>query len=157
MRAIWVLAATAAASSMSAPAAAELIDAKSPKKIAALLESQGWQTETSMENGQPPILKASRQGEVFAVTFQNCEDGRNCRTLQLLMGFADTKQVPLDKLNEWNRDRRFARAYRDEDGDPVLAMDVDLDFRGLPRENVGETLKIWTGLMTSFRRFIHGG
>ena len=43
------------------------------------------------------------------------------------------------------------------EGDPVLAMDVDLDFRGLPRENVSETLKTWTGLMTSFRRFIHGG
>ena len=145
------------ASLTSAPADAELIDAKSPKKIAALLESQGWQTEVSAEDGQDPILKASRQGEVFAVTFLNCQDGRNCRTLQLLMGFADTKQVPLDKLNEWNRDRRFARVYRDEDGDPVLAMDVDLDFRGLPRENVSETLKTWTGLMTSFRRFIHGG
>ncbi|WP_260583107.1 YbjN domain-containing protein [Sphingopyxis sp. PET50] len=148
---------TAVAASLTpVPAAAELVDAKSPKKIAALLESQGWQIEASADARQDPVLKASRQGEVFAVTFLNCENGANCRTLQLLMGFADTKQVPLDKLNEWNRDRRFARAYRDEEGDPVLAMDVDLDFRGLPRENVGELFKTWAGLMDSFRRLVRG-
>ena len=48
------------------------------------------------------------------------------------MGFSDAKDVSLDKLNKWNKDKRFARAYKDDEGDPVLEMDVDLDFAGIP-------------------------
>ena len=49
-----------------------------------------------------------------------------------------------------------SRAYRDDEGDPVLAMDIDLDFGGLPRENVGELFNTWTGLMSSYRAFVRG-
>jgi hypothetical protein len=48
----------------------------------------------------------------------------------------------------------FGRAYRDDAGDPVLEMDVDLDFAGIPRENVGETFNTWASLMDSFREFV---
>lgn len=139
-----------------APAKAELIDAKSPAKIATLIESQGWQTELDGKSGEAPVIKATRNGELFAVGFMNCTDGKNCKTLQFFIGFTDAKQVPLEKINEWNRDKRFARAYRDDEGDPVLAMDIDLDFGGLPRENVGELFNTWTGLMSSYRAFVRG-
>ena len=66
------------------------------------------------------------------------------------MGFSDAKDVSLEKLNQWNKDKRFARAYKDDEGDPVLEMDVDLDFAGIPRENVGETFNTWATLMDSF-------
>src|SRR3546814_14261387 len=75
----------------------------------------------------------------FLVIFMNCTGGHDCRTLQYYMGFSDARQVPLERFNEWNREKRFARAYRDESGDPVLEMDVDVDFSGLPRENIRET------------------
>src|SRR3546814_13196599 len=63
-------------------------------------------------------------------------------------------QGPLERFNEWNREKRFARAYRDESGDPVLEMDVDVDFSGLPRENIRETLNTWASLMRAYREFI---
>ncbi|HMO75074.1 MAG TPA: YbjN domain-containing protein [Sphingopyxis sp.] len=135
---------------------AKLIDAKTPAAIATLVESRGWQTETVSEAGEPPYIKATRGGELYVIAFMNCTDGKNCKTLQLFMGFTDAKDVPLEKFNEWNRDRRFARAYRDEDGDPVLAMDIDLDFAGLPRENVGELFNTWTDSMESYRTFVGG-
>ncbi len=141
---------------LASPASAELIDAKSPSTIAGLIESQGWQTEINTPAGEPPFIKARRNGELFVAAFMNCTDGQNCKTLQFFFGFTDAKQVSLERINEWNRDKRFARAYRDDEGDPVLAMDVDLDFRGLPRENVGELLNTWTGLMNSYRTFVRG-
>ncbi|APZ97918.1 YbjN domain-containing protein [Sphingopyxis sp. QXT-31] len=156
MRKIAGIWAAGLALALTSPASAELIDAKSPKVIATLIESQGWKTAIDARPGESPVLKATRNGELFVIDFMNCTDGKNCKTLQFLMGFADAKEVTLDKLNEWNRDRRFARAYRDGEGDPVLAMDVDLDFSGLPRENVGELVNTWTGLMDSFRTFVRG-
>lgn len=141
---------------IAAPANAKLVDAKSPGPIATLIQSQGWETETISEAGEAPYIRVTRGGAVFIIDFLNCDDGRNCRTLRLLMGFSDAKDLPLEKFNEWNRDRRFARAYRDEDGDPVLAMDIDLDFAGLPRENVGELFNTWTDSMESYRTFVGG-
>lgn len=154
MAGIW---AAGLALAMASPANAELIDAKSPKVIATLIESHGWKVAIDAKAGESPVLKASRNGELFVVGFMNCTDGKNCKTLQFFMGFTDAKEVTLERLNEWNRDKRFARAYRDNEGDPVLAMDVDLDFGGLPRENVGELVNTWTGLMDSFRAFVRGG
>lgn len=72
------------------------------------------------------------------------------------MGFNDAKKTTLETLNDWNENKRFARAYRDDSGDPVLEMDVDLDFNGIPRENVGEAVNTWKALMTAFQKHIHG-
>ena len=70
------------------------------------------------------------------------------------MGFSDAKDVTLERLNQWNKEKRFAGAYRDDAGVPVLEMDVDLDFQGIPRENVGETFNTWASLMDSFRAYV---
>ena len=137
-----------------APAHAELIDARAPKKIEALLEAQGWKTALTEDAGENPYIWAERSGFRFVVAFNNCAEGKNCRTLQFLLGVEGARSLSDDRINNWNRDQRFARAYRDAAGDPVLAMDLDMDFKGLPRENVDEAVRTWTGLIDSFYRFI---
>lgn len=144
----------AAFASFAVPAHAELVNAKNPTAIKAILESQGWPATLVQETDKDPYLESSRNGLKFLVLFMNCADHRDCKTLQYYMGFNDAKNTSLDRLNQWNKDKRFARAYRDEEGDPVLEMDVDLDFSGLPRENIGETLNTWASLMDSYRDFI---
>ncbi|PKP88790.1 MAG: YbjN domain-containing protein [Alphaproteobacteria bacterium HGW-Alphaproteobacteria-17] len=137
-----------------APARAELINATNPATIKAIVESQGWPATIVSKAGDDPYIESNRNGLKFLVLFMNCEDGKRCKTLQYYMGFSDTKDVTLEQLNKWNKEKRFARAYRDDVGDPVLEMDVDLDFAGIPRENVGETLNTWASLMDSFREFV---
>jgi hypothetical protein len=136
------------------PAHAELVNASDPATIEAIVESQGWPATIVTKPGDDPYIESSRGGLKFLVLFMNCEDGKKCKTLQYYMGFSDAKDVSLDKLNKWNKDKRFARAYQDDEGDPVLEMDVDLDFAGIPRENVGETFNTWATLMDSFREYI---
>jgi hypothetical protein len=151
----WIMMLAAAPGLAAAtPAGAQMIDARTPERIETLLAADGWTTALTAEAGRDPYIWAERRGLRFVVAFNNCTDGRRCRTLQFLLGVEGAKTLTLDKLNEWNRDQRFARAYRDEAGDPVLAMDLDLDFKGLPRANVEETIRTWTGLVDSFYRFI---
>lgn len=38
------------------------------------------------------------------------------------------KRVTLNRINEWNREKRFSRAYLDKDGDAII--EADLDFEG---------------------------
>ncbi|UNK78363.1 YbjN domain-containing protein [Sphingopyxis granuli] len=136
------------------PAHAELVNASNPATIKAIVESQGWPATLVSKPGDDPYIESNRNGLKFLVLFMNCTEGRNCKTLQYYMGFSDAKQVPLEKFNQWNKEKRFARAYRDDEGDPVLEMDVDVDFNGIPRENIGETFNTWSSLMDTFREFI---
>ena len=50
---------------------------------------------------------------------------RKDTNLQLYAGFS--KKLPCDKLNEWNKKKRFSRAYLDKDGDAVIESDMDLE------------------------------
>ncbi|HWV61271.1 MAG TPA: YbjN domain-containing protein [Sphingopyxis sp.] len=136
------------------PAHAELVNAANPETIKAIVESQGWPATIVAKEGDDPYIESNRNGLKFLVLFMNCDGGERCKTLQYYMGFSDAKDVTLDRLNQWNKEKRFARAYKDDAGDPVLEMDVDLDFQGIPRENVGETFNTWASLMDSFRAYV---
>lgn len=136
------------------PAHAELINAADPATIKAIVESQGWPATVVAKEGDDPYIESNRGGLKFLVLFMNCNEGKQCKTLQYYMGFSDAKDISLERLNQWNKDKRFARAYKDDAGDPVLEMDVDLDFAGIPRENVGETFNTWASLMDSFRTYV---
>ena len=136
------------------PAHAELVNAANPETIKAIVESQGWPATIVAKEGDDPYIESNRGGLKFLVLFMNCDGGERCKTLQYFMGFSDAKDVTLDRLNQWNKEKRFARAYKDDAGDPVLEMDVDLDFQGIPRENVGETFNTWASLMDSFRAYV---
>jgi Putative bacterial sensory transduction regulator len=139
------------------PAQAELIGAGRVSVIADIVKAQGMQAEIKKTEGEPDYIESKHDGLKYLILFMNCNDAkRDCKTIQFYMGYNDAKDTPLDKLNSWNRDKRFARAYRDDEGDPVLEMDLDLDFNGIPRENVGEALNTWKALMEAFQTHIHG-
>ena len=145
----------AATLSAALPAQAEMVSPKNPQSIVSVVEAQGWPAKLIAKDGENPYIEATRNELKFLVLFMNCnDDNTNCTTLQYYMGFSDAKGTTLDKLNQWNKEKRFARAYRDNEGDPVLEMDVDLDFGGLPRENVGESMKTWAALMDAYHSFL---
>lgn len=150
----WAIAAAAALAA--APAQAELINAQNPQVIKTIVESQGWPAKIVSTPGESPYIESSRDGLKFLVLFMNCDDaGKACKTLQFYMGFNDAKSTTLERLNEWNSGKRFGRAYRDESGDPVLEMDVDLDYDGIPRANLGEAFNTWAALMDAYHAHIY--
>ena len=95
------------------PAHAELVNASNPATIKAIVESQGWPATLVSKPGDDPYIESNRNGLKFLVLFMNCTEGRNCKTLQYYMGFSDAKQVPLEKFNQWNKEKRFARRSRE--------------------------------------------
>ncbi|HMO79853.1 MAG TPA: YbjN domain-containing protein [Pyrinomonadaceae bacterium] len=46
-------------------------------------------------------------------------------SLMFSSSFTDSKAT-LEKTNEWNRKAKYSRSYIDNDGDPVLELDLDL-------------------------------
>ena len=131
-----------------------MVSAKDPRTLVSALQAKGYQAELGVTAGDPHI-KSGAGGVQFTIFFQNCSNGQNCTTITFATGFTDV-DATLAKLNEWNQNNRFARAYLDGDEDPVLRMDVDLDHQGLPRANFNEYLDIWGSLAPKFLNFLRG-
>lgn len=90
------------------------------------------------------------------IALMNCNDAKQqCKTVQFYFGFNDRKDFALEKLNEWNRTKRFVRAYRDDENDPVLVMDVDTDKGGVPQAVFNENLDVWLNQMQLYRRYVN--
>lgn len=72
---------------------------------------------------------------------------------QLYIGFSD-KTVTAKRMNEWNKSKRFARAYVDGDENPVL--EADLDFAGgVTDDTIKAWIKLYRGLVSSYVKFIN--
>jgi hypothetical protein len=74
------------------------------------------------------------------------------QTLQAYFGLRGTS-ANVNTINEWNKSKRFGRAYIDGDGDPCVELDYDLEG-GVSDESI----KVWfdtvTAIVRSFRTHV---
>jgi len=137
------------------PASAQTVSATRPETIAAVLKARGLPSELKQEGDGNPYIKSAFDDMPFLVALMNCNDQQeDCKTVQFYFGFNDRKGFDLEKLNEWNRTKRFARAYRDTENDPVLVMDIDTDKGGVPQAVFNENLDVWLNQMQLYRRYV---
>lgn len=137
------------------PAAAQIINARDPERVAEILRKEGFQAKADpVKEGEGPIITSSAAGSIFGIYFYNCEAGKNCQSVQFYAGFKKPK-MDLAQINAWNRDKRFGRAYIDEDGDAAIEMDVNIEPGGIPRELFVDSLDIWSGMVGEFRTRVY--
>jgi Putative bacterial sensory transduction regulator len=148
----WV----AIATSGTAQIAAQTVTAKDPQTLAATLQAEGYAAKLEKTSDGDPAIRSKSSGSEFAVFFYNCEKGEKCATIQFHAGFDtdDGKGPSLQKINAWNQNNRFGRAYLDDEGDPHIEMDVDLDDGGMSRELFVDNFEYWTAVMSKFEEHI---
>lgn len=71
-------------------------------------------------------------------------------TLQLYVGVSGAP-TDLEKINKWNMNKRFSRAYLDKDRDPVLESDLMVSD-GTTREALSSFIQLYAQSLVSFRR-----
>ena len=82
----------------------------------------------------------------YKVVLFNYEN--NC---QLYAGFR--ADCSIKRINEWNRTKRFSRAYIDDEGDPCIEADLDFDG-GVTRDAIKEFVRTFRLSVRQFGRFI---
>jgi Putative bacterial sensory transduction regulator len=83
-----------------------------------------------------------------------CKEGR-CTDLQVFSGFQTQRPLSLARINEWNRNHRFTKAYLNERGDS--ALEADLSFTGnLGLENFKDFLNTFKISLSAFAEFLNG-
>jgi len=132
------------------PAAAQtMIDATEPDAILNVLRGYGSGTLEADADGDP-MIRGRIEGTSYTLQFYGCESGKACRSVQFTAAWVNPGNVTLDSVNDWNRTRRFGKAYLDTENDPVLEMNVNLDF-GVSQRNFDDTADYWRLALELFR------
>ncbi|MBR0551460.1 YbjN domain-containing protein [Stakelama marina] len=125
-----------------------------PNKIAEILRAYGFKPQISQSSNGDPYIAIANSGTRFLIFFNNCVEGQNCTTIQFYAGFSTDTPPPWKLINQWNRDNRFAKAYIDDENDPRLEMDMNLNEGGIARSNFVSNFLIWLRLLNAFKTHI---
>jgi hypothetical protein len=124
-------------------------------EMGAILRAAGYRYER---------LEETRELVVFALSMRNlpnlpvflilgdCKGGR-CENLQLAAAFGMRNRPTLERINAWNQEKLFSRAYLDKDGDPVLDSYLRLKD-GVTLETVVYFLKNFEVSLSQFATWI---
>lgn len=111
------------------------------EQLTGLLKDKGLEGQVN-ERGNV-IVTANGSKIVFFISGQ---------TLQAYFGLSGTS-ANVTTINDWNKSKRFGRAYIDGDGDPCVELDYDLEG-GVTDDNI----KVWfdtvTAIVRSFRTHV---
>ncbi len=135
-----------------------VVDAVTGKEFAALLAEFGYDVEVDEDDQGDPYFITSKNGTRFVVIFYGCDKNpsaisRVCGDVQFRSSYEAPDAASLDRMNNWNRDFRFGKAYVDSDGDPTIEMVVNMTG-GVTPSYVRNTLKWWTIVLRDFEDHI---
>ena len=133
---------------------AKAIDATDPAVLLAAMQDFGFAATLEKDSDGDPLIVSRISKTKFRVFFFGCNGGENCSSIHFRAGYDLDKPISALVVNEWNRQKRFGKAYIDDEGDPYLEMDLNMAFDGVGYENFQDTLDWWRVVVEGFEEFI---
>lgn len=87
-------------------------------------------------------------GLPYYLGFRNCDGNVSCDDF-VLQAYYIGPVIDYEKVNAWNRDKRWVKVYIDNDGDAVLEMDVNMTG-GISTTTLDEAFYYWDLLLGQF-------
>ena len=131
----------------------ELFSALTAEQMAAILQEQGYRAVVGTSEDGLPEIESGTQGLTYWVYFYDCGDAepRACTNITFFTFLTKTDAMTLEAVNDWNLNRRFGRAYLDQNGNANLSMDIDL-IGGVTRANLEDWLLWWDDRIAKFNQ-----
>jgi len=134
----WLSVATVAVMLAGPVSAQQMRERITAEQLTGLLRDKGL--EGTVNDKGNVVVQVNGSKIVFFISNQ---------TMQAYFGLRGTT-ANLNAVNEWNKTKRFGRAYIDNDGDPCVELDYDLEG-GVSDDSI----KVWfdtvTAIVKSFR------
>ncbi len=129
--------------------------ASDPQAILKRMQDYGYPATLTTDNQGDPKIETRVSDTKFAIYFYGCDNNHeNCTAIQFGAGYDLPVGISALKINEWNRDQRFAKAYIDDELDPFLEMDVNARFDGIGEKNFEDMVEIWRKQVERFEDYI---
>lgn len=131
-----------------------IVHARDVKTILQIAQSHGSANLTKDDDGDPKITGCINQ-VCYSVYFYGCVEHANCKSIQFHSGFKMNKDHKPDwrVINEWNKEKRYGRAYKGKDGDPFVEMDIPMD-NGTTYGTLDVAFQDWGKVMGKFAKAI---
>lgn len=150
------LAITILLGTLAAAAAAPLQDGGvTIQDIADVMRSKGYPATLTTDRDGDPLIHSETIGIKFDVYFYECNAQKRCQSIQFYTNWAINTVNPT-QIGEWNRTKRFGRAYLDRNQHPAVEMDVDLEH-GATVPAIANDFERWVLVMKTFRKYIGQG
>ena len=146
--------ATAAVFSLPSLASAQMLVASNPDSLVEFFVEEGADVESTVDNAGDPKLKVEYYGSDFVLYFYDCTDNVDCKSIQFFSGYKTEGSVRKSKVNEWNSENRFARAYISESGSARIEHDLYLGNAGIDADDFAVLVSKWTKAEGEFEEFI---
>jgi hypothetical protein len=119
------------------------------EEVVTWLQGAGYQAQIVTDSAGKVFVSSAWGGHNFGVYMFDCNADR-CGSIQFSAGFATHGKFDTSRMNEWNRDTRWARGYFDSTNDPWVEYDIDLTPSGT-YELLNDELATWH---TALDRFV---
>jgi hypothetical protein len=131
---------------------ANLIDASNPAAVLEVARGFGSAELKLRKEGGAPVISGRAEGIRYTLNFYGCEEGKGCKNLGFSSAWkkVDENPVSLEAINAFNAYKRWGKGYLDDEGDPVLNMDVEIEH-GVTRKNLGLVFEKWAYVMKYYQ------
>jgi hypothetical protein len=96
------------------------------EEVLTFMKGAGFEAAITKDNDGDRYVTTKKDGINFEVDVYDCDKAGRCRAVQFVASFELKAKLAADKVNEWNRDKRYVRIYLGKDGDPVFSYDANV-------------------------------
>lgn len=135
------------------PCEENLVCASSPQTVVQALQAAGYKAALgkSKMTGNP-MIESAASGYNFTIFFYECEQAKNCGSLQFQLSFENDGSNTPELANKWNKDKRFAQMSVWDDQSLALAYDVTT-VGGLNQKNFADVIDWWAVMLGEAAKF----
>lgn len=130
---------------VAAASSGDIITQMSGNEVQGLLRELGYSPRPLENRDNAWAIELNGQRTIVFLS----SSGKNLQLWSYVVGGG---KVTLEKVNEWNKTKRFSRAYLDSDGDPNVEYDIDLEG-GVSTGAVREGIRTFGIVITAFKDF----
>src|SRR5215510_5698332 len=105
--------------------------------IVAELKALGYSADIDKDDSCDPRINTKVDGYDWSVYMYECDDSgalpdRQCGSFQFYSGYTPSKTTPLQTINKWNTEERYAKAYNYvlKGGKVSSRIEIDVIVRG---------------------------
>lgn len=125
------------------------------RDITQALEAKGYQAVVGTDDVGDPKVTSTVVETPLSVFFYGCDGLPRCGSIVLQSAFHVPGGQSLDKINAWNRDKRWLKCWLDKAGVTFCEMDIDAE-EGVTAEQLVHHLSLWEGSIAEFKESLGG-
>jgi len=123
----------------------------SMENLGKVLRAKGYPVELGVDEAGDPKITSTYDGVEFEVLcYPNAARKAVCASIQFSTVFNLDEGTTYERINAWNRGRRYGQGWLDEEMDPFMDMSAELE-RGASTELIEEHLTIWEELIGKWK------